>query len=81
MKIVLRSFSNHLLDVPTPSLEKIAEKHGVKEDWLSKQLEEGIEVESEHTNDRSVAEEIALDHLNERPDYYIRLKKVEGACR
>lgn len=39
------------------------------------QLRMGIEVELEHTNDRVVAERIALDHLTERPDYYTALKR------
>lgn len=37
----------------------------------------GIEVEKEHTSNVSLAKEIALDHLNELPDYYTRLKTVE----
>jgi hypothetical protein len=37
----------------------------------------GIEVELEHTNDRDIAREIALDHLFELPDYYTRLKNME----
>lgn len=69
------------LDVPTPDLEQIAKKHGVKVDWLQRQLDDGIAVEQEHTTSLQTAKEIALDHLNERPDYYIRLKKVEGSRR
>jgi hypothetical protein len=34
-------------------------------------------VEMEHTNDKNIAKEIALDHLFELPDYYSRLKKIE----
>jgi tRNA nucleotidyltransferase/poly(A) polymerase/2'-5' RNA ligase len=41
------------------------------------QLQLGIEVESEHTSDRELAQEIALDHLSEMPDYYTRLRKME----
>ncbi len=66
-----------VLDVKTPSLENIAKKFDVGLSWLKKQLEAGIEVEKEHTSKREVAEEIALDHLNEDPEYYIKLKKVE----
>jgi len=40
-----------------------------------KQLEMGIKVEMEHTNDPTVAEQIARDHLQEVPDYYTRLKE------
>lgn len=42
-----------------------------------KWLERGIEVEMEHTNDRSVAAEIAKDHLTEDPMYYKKLRKIE----
>jgi hypothetical protein len=31
----------------------------------------------EHTNNRDVAERIALDHLAEIPDYYTRLLAME----
>lgn len=42
-----------------------------------KELAMGIEVEMEHTNDKAIAKEIALDHLTEDPKYYTKLKKVE----
>jgi len=32
----------------------------------------------EHTTDRAVAREVAMDHLTEIPDYYSRLDKMEG---
>jgi hypothetical protein len=41
------------------------------------QLSKGIKIELEHTGDVAVAREIALDHLNEFPDYYDRLENVE----
>lgn len=44
---------------------------------LLKQLNKGIKVETEHTDDESEAKEIALDHLFEDPNYYDKLKKVE----
>jgi 2'-5' RNA ligase len=40
-------------------------------------VDEGAEVEMEHTNDREVAREIARDHLSEDPYYYRKLKRVE----
>ena len=43
-----------------------------------KQLAMGIEVEKEHLPYPSIAEKIAKDHLAELPDYYTRLKKMEG---
>lgn len=66
-----------LLDVKTPTLKNIAKKFNVNLHWLKQQLVAGIKVEKEHTTKSSVAKEIALDHLNEDPEYYIKLKKVE----
>jgi hypothetical protein len=58
------------------SLEALAKKHDVSVDALKKQLEIGIKVEHEHTEDDDKARRIALDHLDEKPDYYIKLKKA-----
>jgi len=66
-----------LLGRPTPSFDEIRAKHNVSYERLIKQLSKGIKVELEHTPDIAVAREIALDHLNEFPDYYDRLEKVE----
>lgn len=67
------------LDVRTPGVEAIASKHGVSVDQINAQLDKGIRVEMEHTTDEATAREIALDHLNELPDYYDRLEVVEEA--
>jgi hypothetical protein len=48
------------------------------EDFDPKQLSKGIKVEMEHTSDKEVAREIAMDHLTEFEDYYDRLEKIEG---
>jgi hypothetical protein len=40
------------------------------------QLSIGIQVEMEHTNDPKIAQEIALDHLTEDPEYYTKLIKA-----
>lgn len=45
---------------------------------LKSQLEMGIKVELEHTNDEKKAKEIAMDHLSEDPNYYSKLKKIEA---
>lgn len=47
------------------------------EDFDSDQLQMGIKVEMEHTNDYALAKEIAKDHLSEDPKYYTKLKKIE----
>jgi hypothetical protein len=49
-------------------------------DFDSKQIDMGKKVEKEHTTDPSLAAEIATDHLEEIPDYYTRLKKMEDAA-
>lgn len=41
------------------------------------ELEKGIKVEREHTDDDDLAEEIASDHLAEFPNYYEELEKME----
>lgn len=58
------------------SLEALAKKHDVSVDALKRQLEMGIKVEHEHTEDDDKARRIALDHLDEKPDYYTKLKKA-----
>ena len=43
---------------------------------FEKELNAGIEVEMEHTNDPETAKRIALDHLSEDPEYYEKLAKA-----
>jgi hypothetical protein len=64
-------------DVKTYSPEEIAAKHKVPLEQIVTQLKKGIEIEYEHTKDKAVSTEIALDHLLELPDYYDRLEKME----
>ena len=45
------------------------------------ELAKGIEVEKEHTEDAKVAERIAKDHLDEFPDYYTRLARMEKQAK
>jgi antitoxin component of RelBE/YafQ-DinJ toxin-antitoxin module len=59
------------------TIEDIAKKHKMDVDLLKIQLKNGIEVETEHSKDKEMAKEIAMDHLFEFPDYYIKLKKME----
>ena len=61
----------------TPSVEQIMKKHGASRAAIEAQLKKGVEVETEHTGDKTLANEIARDHLNELPDYYDRLDKAE----
>jgi hypothetical protein len=59
-------------------LTDIAKKHGISVDMLVAEFKKGIGVEMEHTTDREVAKEIALDHLFEDPKYYTKLSKIEN---
>ena len=58
-------------------LTDVANHHKVDIDELMKEFELGIKTEMEHTSDRKVAEEIALDHLFEDPKYYTKLTAME----
>tara|TARA_R110000868_G_scaffold248017_3_gene504375 strand:- start:488 stop:772 length:285 start_codon:yes stop_codon:yes gene_type:complete len=62
---------------PYKTVEEIAKKHKVPVEKIKQQLKLGIKVEKEHTKSSKLASEIALQHLDEVPDYYDRLKKVE----
>ena len=46
-------------------------------DFDKKQLAVGTKHEREHTTDKGLAREIAMDHLAEDPNYYKKLKKME----
>jgi hypothetical protein len=48
-----------------------------KGDYDHKQLEMGIKVEMEHTNNSLISLKITKDHLSEFSDYYTRLAKME----
>lgn len=60
------------------SPEEIAKKHKVPLNKIIAQLNIGIPIEHEHTKDEKMASIIALQHLDEVPDYYTKLKKVES---
>jgi len=49
-------------------------------DFDPKKLAAGIKVEMEHTSSRTIAREIAMDHLTEDPRYYEKLKTIEKDC-
>ena len=89
--VIMRQFNNefpdaiksepllaeNLLNKATPTPQEIMQKHGMTDQEFMQQLRLGRAVEMEHTNNPRVAIEIALDHINERPDYYTMLKSVE----
>jgi hypothetical protein len=61
----------------TATFNQILKKFGIRYTDLIIELSKGIKIEQEHTGNKALAREIALDHLSEYPDYYSRLKKVE----
>jgi hypothetical protein len=75
--------------VYTPEVaKKMGDEFGIKWDGFDEiQLADGMNVELEHgtidtntnvsSDDPLVTMKIALAHLNEFPDYYIRLEKME----
>ena len=63
------------------SVESIAKKHRMDPSDIQKQLEMGIKIEHEHVTDKDTATDIALQHLDEIPDYYTRLKKMEASAK
>ncbi len=63
------------------SVEDIAKKHKVSVESIKEQIKMGKKVELEHTDNEELAEEIAMDHLEEIPDYYDRLKKMESEAK
>ena len=64
--------------VKTTSVAELAKKYDVDVSEVEDALEDGIEHEMEHTTDKSVAREIALDHLGDDLDYYEKLEDMEG---
>jgi hypothetical protein len=63
--------------VKTPTVQQLAKKYGVDVAEVEDKLEDGIEHEMEHTTNKKLAREIALDHLGERLDYYDELEDME----
>jgi len=63
------------------TVEQIAKKHRMNVSDIQKQLDMGAPIEHEHTNNQKLAVEIALQHLDEIPDYYTRLKKMEATAK
>ena len=66
---------------PHKSVEQIAKKHRMNVYDIQKQLDMGEPIEHEHTKNHKLAMDIALQHLDEIPDYYTRLKKMEASAK
>jgi len=59
------------------NVHNIARKFKMPLEYINSQLKLGIKFEMEHTDDKSIASKIALDHLNESPYYYQKLTEME----
>ena len=66
---------------PYKTVEEIAKKHRLEVSFIQKQLDIGAPIEHEHTKNQKLAIKIALQHLDEIPDYYTRLKKLEADAK
>lgn len=60
-----------------PTEKEIAQKHGVSVDYVVRQAEVGSTVEREHVTTHEEAYGIALQHIDEFPDYYKHLLDME----
>lgn len=50
-------------------------------EFSTTELEKGISVEREHSDNLEICKAIAKDHLSEFCDYYTRLKKMEEEAK
>ena len=72
------SLASRGIKVTDLTKQGLSYKKGItKKDVSPKELEMGIKVEMEHTNNLELAEKIALDHLAEYKYYYSNLKIYE----
>jgi len=63
----------------TPNYIRGGLADGVNPNRLNQEeLQKGVSVELEHTNNPVIAREIATDHLVENPKYYDKLEKIEA---
>ncbi len=69
--------SKGLASVKTLSAKEIAKKFNLPLATVAKKIAAGVKVEKEHTTSLRQANEIARDHLGERPDYYEKIHKME----
>jgi hypothetical protein len=59
------------------TLEDLALKHNSSLEELQSELNTGMGVEREHTQDEETAKTIAMDHIFEDPKYYTKLGRIE----
>lgn len=73
-----KSIKESVLDKKVLSPKALAKRHGISLAKIKQQLGVGTTVEHEHTSSNKAAKRIALAHIKELPDYYSRLKRMEG---
>lgn len=66
---------------PLKTPEELAKKHNVSISYMKKQFKDGLKIECEHTKSDEYALRIASHHLDEFPDYYERLIKMEAESK
>lgn len=91
VSLATKSAKSPVIKQPAPAIRKeesevrtaesLAKKHGVSVEEIEKQLQMGQKIEHEHTDSDKVALKIAMDHVEEFPDYYTRLTKMEKEAK
>jgi len=66
---------------PYKSPQEISKQHKVSLATILKQVKMGTKVEGEHTTSKSGARITALQHVDELPNYYTKLKKIEKSIK
>jgi hypothetical protein len=75
----LKEFSPTLVaELLASFLKKFKHEELPDEKFNKDELEQGVKIEQEHTDNAYIAKMIAKAHLLEIPDYYTRLKKMEA---
>lgn len=64
-----------------PAIKEIAKKHNISIDKVISQVKKGYSLEKEHTNNIDMAVDIAIQHVDEIPDYYDRLINMEKQAK
>lgn len=61
---------------PTKTPEELAKKYDMTISQIKKIIKTGAKVEKEHTKNQDIAMKIASAHIDEKPDYYKKLKSA-----
>ena len=64
-----------------PAIKEIAKKHKISINQVISQVKKGYSLEKEHTNNVDMAVDIAIQHVDEIPDYYDRLINMERQAK